>query len=187
MAKENKTIYAILGLLASKPMTGYDIKKSFENGIDFMWSENYGHIYPMLQRMEKEQLISRINNNQTSLRKKYEYQILEKGQQYLEEWLYRPINPVQNRDEFLLKLIFSRYIPTEASITAIAKRRKASEALYISLKAIEERILVAIGENKALTFDLLTVQLGIKQTETFISWCDESIQRLEKLKEDIGK
>ena len=52
MPKENKTKYAILGLLSLAPMSGYDIKIITDNSIGHFWNENFGHIYPVLGRME---------------------------------------------------------------------------------------------------------------------------------------
>ena len=55
MAKINKTKYALLGVLSIMSGSGYDIKKFCDSSIGYFWNENYGHIYPMLQRLEDEE------------------------------------------------------------------------------------------------------------------------------------
>ena len=54
MAQKNRTRFAILGMLAFQPMSGYDIKKIVDNSIAYFWKENYGHIYPMLAELSRE-------------------------------------------------------------------------------------------------------------------------------------
>ena len=55
MAKINKTKYAILGVLSQMSGSGYDIKKCCDTSIAYFWNENYGHIYPVLKKMEEEE------------------------------------------------------------------------------------------------------------------------------------
>lgn len=38
--------YAILGMLAQKPMTGYDLMQEFESTLNEFWSANHSQIYP---------------------------------------------------------------------------------------------------------------------------------------------
>jgi len=59
MARTNTTQYAILGLLSHQPQSGYDLKKTIDGSIGFFWNENYGHLYPILRRLEKAGLVAR--------------------------------------------------------------------------------------------------------------------------------
>ena len=50
MAKENKSIYAILGCLGKREwMTGYDIKQIMQKMSAMYWAENNAQIYPLLK------------------------------------------------------------------------------------------------------------------------------------------
>ncbi|AKA68713.1 PadR family transcriptional regulator [Clostridium scatologenes] len=64
MAKINKTKYALLGVLTLSSGSGYDIKKFCDSSIGHFWNENYGHIYPVLKKMEEEELITKKLNEQ---------------------------------------------------------------------------------------------------------------------------
>lgn len=64
MASPSRTIYAILGFLTVKPMSGYDIKKAVEVSIANFWKESYGQIYPMLKRLAKEGLVEKTDTEQ---------------------------------------------------------------------------------------------------------------------------
>ncbi len=52
MARENKTKYALLGLLNVCPGSGYDIKKLMEQSTSNFWNESYGQIYPILKDVD---------------------------------------------------------------------------------------------------------------------------------------
>src|SRR5208282_3571760 len=49
MPKENRSKYAILGMLDFCPMSGYDLRKYAASSIGHFWKEDYGHIYPTLK------------------------------------------------------------------------------------------------------------------------------------------
>jgi len=49
--KENKSKYAIMGMLSMGPVSGYDIKKRFEESLSYFWNESYGQIYPILKKI----------------------------------------------------------------------------------------------------------------------------------------
>ena len=45
--------YAILELLRRKPLTGYDIKKRFEESLTFCWHAEHSQIYPESRRSRR--------------------------------------------------------------------------------------------------------------------------------------
>ncbi len=58
MAQRNKLKFIILGLLSENELTGYDITKAFDSDIGEFWSANHSQIYPLLKRLEDNQLIT---------------------------------------------------------------------------------------------------------------------------------
>src|SRR5258707_12735330 len=68
MAKENKSRYALLGMLSIRPGSGYDIKKFMEQSTSNFWHESYGQIYPLLKQLVDEGLAtSHTRNRKASL------------------------------------------------------------------------------------------------------------------------
>ena len=45
------TAYVILGMLAWRPMSGYDVKAIVDRSTRFFWAASYGQIYPELRRL----------------------------------------------------------------------------------------------------------------------------------------
>ena len=51
------TAYVILGMLAWRPMSGYDIKAVVDNSTRLFWAASYGQIYPELKRLADAGLV----------------------------------------------------------------------------------------------------------------------------------
>src|SRR5260370_41678899 len=90
MSKENKSKYAILGVLSYGPMSGYDIKKFIQQSISNFWSESYGQIYPILTQLTAEGLASSHTEHQDGKPERYMYTLNGKGREALQQWLAEP-------------------------------------------------------------------------------------------------
>lgn len=106
MAQKNRLKYIILGLLIDRPQTGYDLTKSFDSDIGEFWSANHSQIYPLLNRMETDNLLQHDQLRVGEKLVKKRYSVTNAGQQDFFLWLQEP-SPLDNsHDEFLLKLYF---------------------------------------------------------------------------------
>ena len=111
MARENKTRNALLGLLSIGPMSGYDMKKLTDFSLGYFWSENYGHIYPILRKLGEGSLITRHTERTRGRPDRNVYRLTGKGEKELDGWLDIPAEKQSIRNEFLLKLFFGRRLP----------------------------------------------------------------------------
>ena len=57
MSSLSPTARVILGLLAWRPRTGYEIKQVTDQSTRFFWGASYGQIYPELRRLEADGLV----------------------------------------------------------------------------------------------------------------------------------
>ncbi|BAP84655.1 PadR family transcriptional regulator [Paucilactobacillus hokkaidonensis JCM 18461] len=107
MAQRNKLKFIILGLLSENELTGYDITKAFDSDIGEFWSANHSQIYPLLKRLEDNQLIThRLTITGEKLEKK-SYSITDQGTNELHQWISEPTPALSaTKDEFILKLYF---------------------------------------------------------------------------------
>jgi Predicted transcriptional regulators len=179
MAMKNKTMYAILGILSISPGSGYDIKKYCDTVISNFWNENFGHIYPVLNQMQKEDLII-ICNNDSSARKK-EYAITDKGKEEFLNWLTSPIEYQPVRSEFMLKLAFSNHLPKENIIQMLKEYKTRFELKLQEYKKMEAYFSTDKKEILPETELFLYAPLrhGILSGEATIQWCDEMIAAFE--------
>src|SRR5882762_1606394 len=114
--KGGTTEYAVLGMLALGPGSGYDLKKRIEGSIAHFWSESYGQIYPILARLAARRLVERRLERQKGKPDRYVYSITAEGRERLGAWLAEPARERGFRSELLLKLFFGRHRPVAESI-----------------------------------------------------------------------
>lgn len=185
MAKVNKTKYALLGILSNISGSGYDIKKVCDSSIAHFWNENYGHIYPVLQKMEQEELITKEVKQTDGRPAKNVYSITQKGKEELEEWLMLPIEQQPVRSELLLKIFLSKDIPVENIIEKIKKTKENCERdlqKYSEIKDLFNSGKIQ-ADKKNLVLSIITLNYGRQSEEAEIKWCEETIKALEEIKD----
>jgi PadR family transcriptional regulator, regulatory protein AphA len=93
--------HAILGFLSFKPLSGYDLKKAFDNSVSHFGPANQSQIYRTLAQMADAGLLEiEILKRDERLDMKL-YHITATGQEELQEWLATPL-PLQASREPLL-------------------------------------------------------------------------------------
>lgn len=184
MAKTNKTKYALLGMLSLNPGSGYDIKKMCDNSISHFWNENYGHIYPVLNQMEKEGLVTRKSEHTKGKPSKNTYSITHQGKEELNEWLMLPCEESHLRIEVLLKLFFSEQIPIENTIKKIQDEKEKWQNLSTKYKSIKKHLTTDIQtkNDKNLQYWLYCLDYGEHMAQATIKWADNTISSIKKSK-----
>lgn len=185
MAKLNKTKFALLGILNHMSGSGYDIKKFCDNSIGHFWNENYGHIYPVLQRLTDEGLIAKQVQQSDSKPTKNTYSITEQGKKELDNWLLMPVDKDPIRSELLLKIFLSKDIPTKSTIKKIEEVKKDSENTLNQYKSIED--LFNSGkikiDKKTLILWSSTINYGKQSEIAKVKWCEDTLKQLEEIKD----
>ena len=184
MAIKNKTRYAILGVLCIKPCSGYDIKKFCDKTISHFWSENFGHIYPVLKQLQSEQIIQLKEDGVQDRRKTY--CITEEGKQQFLQWLMQPPELQPPRSELLLKLSFGNYIPKDKVIGMMKEVKERNTRNLNQYRILEQGYLSNEEAKKdpAYPYFLAPLRYGILSAEVSIRWCDETIQNIELFSSD---
>ena len=179
IVRENRSQYAILSLLRLGPMSGYDIKTACESLFSHFWSESFGSIYPVLNKLENsQQVLSKKDDEQTGSRNRRVYQITSVGRKALRDWLSKP--PVQRslRDELYLKLFNATFVSTEV-------HRSHIEQLQTQLRALKQDLAKHMRELKAqhsaspdFTHWRLVVRAGQLSCDARLKWCREALAEL---------
>lgn len=100
--------YALLGLLAARPMTGYGLRRVFSSTPMGLFSDSPGSIYPALERLERDGLI-RAAAQMAARRGGRTLEPTRRGLAALRRWLRLPVSPddvAQRLDELLLRFAF---------------------------------------------------------------------------------
>jgi DNA-binding PadR family transcriptional regulator len=96
--------HTILGLLASKPMTGYDLKKIIQDSPFMYWSGNNNQIYKSLLAMAYEGFVTSEIRHQETLPSKKIYTVTKAGLDELRAWAMTALELPEIKKPFLVRL-----------------------------------------------------------------------------------
>lgn len=124
--------YAILGLLSSRPLTGYDIKKMFAGSVVLYWSGNNNQIYTTLVKLHKNELVTREIELQEDRPPRKIYSLTAKGQGELRKWLLSEPEPPQLKNSFLIQLAWADQLSPD-ELDALLGKYEAEMQMQISM------------------------------------------------------
>ncbi len=118
-----------LGILTRGDATGYEIKKLFEDGrFSYFVEASFGSIYPALNRLTEQGLVSVRAEAQAKRPERKIYSITEKGRRAFVEALQAPLPEDRYRSPFLFAMMFSDLLPGERTVELIDKHIADTEA-----------------------------------------------------------
>ena len=181
MSKENKSKYAVMGVLSLYPSSGYDIKKFMKGSTSNFWSESYGQIYPILKQLVEEGLAARHAEKQEGKPEKYLYTLTEQGKAELRDWLSESVESAVERNELLLKLFFGAHILLEKNKEHVHAFQELQSQLLGKYEGIERELLAEVQDDALFSYPLITVRYGIHRCRALLTWCDETLGTLHHL------
>jgi len=164
-------------------MSGYDIKKIFEQSVINFWNESYGQIYPILNRLVDEGLATRAVEKQTGKPDRHVYTLTGQGKNELQRWFTEPPEYQKPRIEILLKLFFGTQAPVVDHIRHVRDFRDFHQELLQKLDSIEESLKIDHAENPDCPHWLMTVSFGQHIYRAICQWSDETLAKLEEMAE----
>ncbi len=180
--KKNKSRYAVMGLLSMGPMSGYDIKKRFEDIASNFWKESYGQIYPILKRLNEEGLAIRSIEKQIGKPDRHIYELTKEGHLELKTWLLEPVEQHVGRHEILLKLIFGPKVSVDENIEQIKHFQKNHINELAQLQSVKTKIESENCEKPHLPYWLMTIRFGELVNEALLKWTEEVLTTMKEMK-----
>lgn len=165
--------WVVLGLIADKPRSGYDIKRIVDRTIRHFWAASYGQIYPELKRLEEAGWIVGGKAPRGG-RARTVYRITPTGSDALREWSGGRDTRVELRDESLLRLFFADTLPRDQAMGLLAARREGYRQMLDYLEGLDD------GTGPDPPFVDLVYRWGLDHCRWGIEWCDRQERRLRK-------
>jgi DNA-binding PadR family transcriptional regulator len=173
----------ILGMLAARPRSGYEIKQLVDKSARFFWAASYGQIYPELKRLEDAGLIKGSDASQGA-RQRNVYKLTAKGRRAAEDWIARDPEVYELRDEGLLELFFAGAIDPSRTAEIARERAAASAAWAAELRSIQEQIELegrdGEPEHSPDLGSLTVLRYGIEMNEWAAKWFERAAEELER-------
>ncbi|WP_458110166.1 PadR family transcriptional regulator [Bacillus zhangzhouensis] len=176
--------YAILGLLDQRELTGYDMKKHFEDSLGQFWSAKHSQIYPELKRLTEEGYIEFDIHIQGKKLEKKVYQITEAGKTELHQWLRTkdPI-PETTKDEFMLKTFFISSMDKKEAVDLfthqLLERTKKVDMLEQKLNALTEEDTSAELLHSAQFGHYLVLTRAIEREKGYVRWLQKTLELMD--------
>ncbi len=173
------TARVILGMLGTRPMSGYEIKSLVDNSTRFFWAASYGQIYPELRRLAEAGLVEGDEQAQGG-RKRTVFSLTPAGREALVAW-HEGNAPIQEmRDETMLKIFFADAVgtadATERALEAKRDHHRAHVATLRELQAAKET------SGDVPESAMRTLRLGIDWNEWMADWCERELAALPERK-----
>jgi PadR family transcriptional regulator AphA len=179
MPRVNQSQFALLGLLSLGPMSGYDLKQLIAWSVNHFWREGYGQIYPTLQQLEKQRLVTKKTQQQKGKPDRNLYSLTPAGRERLQQWLSEPASPEIPRNELLLKLFFGQWVPGETSRNQVESHRQLWKQRLVEYAAIRNRLSEQEKGNPGLPFWEMTLGYGEHIAKAQLAWADETLKKLK--------
>jgi PadR family transcriptional regulator, regulatory protein AphA len=183
--------YGILGFLSKWEASGYDIKREFDDVMSVFWHSHLSQIYPELNKLEKEELISSELVPQAGKPDKKVYTITRKGREWLMNWLLAPPEAPKMKDVFLMQTFFMDNIPVGEVLLKLQMYKKERQQRLDKMREIIQIRWESIKERNVMKARILmstaVLKRGMEQEIQYIKWCEETIRLVEACKNLWGK
>ncbi len=126
--RRNTLAYIILGLVGSRPMTGYDIKRAFDRSLATYWNAGHSQIYTTLKALAARRLVTSELVHQEGRPNRRVYSLTPAGEERLDRWLSEPVPPRYTKDEFLTKLFFCGLTSDQSALDHLETHLRALHA-----------------------------------------------------------
>jgi PadR family transcriptional regulator AphA len=136
------TSYAILGQLALRPWSAYELTKEMQRNLHYFWPRAESRIYDEIKRLQSAGLAT-SKPSFTGRRKRMTYEITTAGRQALASWLdEEPLGGITLESEGLLR-VFEATSPEHMHVAVQTIRAQAAELLpklvSVGQEYLEER------------------------------------------------
>lgn len=128
MRKLTPTSYGILGLLALRPWSAYELTKQVRRSLHFCWPRAETRLYQEPKNLVEHGLV-RATTSVNGRRARTDYAITAKGRKALRSWLGEASAPPRLESEALLRLFFAEHGTKDALLATLDELEEQALAL----------------------------------------------------------
>jgi PadR family transcriptional regulator AphA len=170
------TSYAILGLLAIRPWSTYELAKQMGRSLHHIWPRAESNVYAEPKRLVEAGLVT-AEVEMIGRRARTLYTITADGQEALENWLGTESGASRFESEALVKILFGNYGTKEtllANLRRFAEEAAAVKAVWRAVAEEYDRGEHAFPER--VHVNALIFRWVWEQAESRMRWADWAIE-----------
>ncbi len=165
--------YALLGALADRPRTGYELLKHFQQSLAYAWPASHSQIYPELARLLDDGLIEQTGSG---ARNSKTYAVTDTGLAEIRTWLRDTTPDRRVRSDAALRAFFLWLLdPAEAREQLEGERAYWQGVLEEFLRIRDE----PTGRNKKARTFRIALEGGIRTVEARLAWLADALAEIE--------
>lgn len=169
--------HALLGLLAERPMSGYELDQRFEASVGSTWTAGHSQIYPELNRLADDGL---IEAGEPGPRGRKTYAITGAGIAAVRAWLSETAPDPTVRDESALRTYFLWLMEPEAARAHVERERDAAQETLHALRATAAARRPATPAERS---QRIALEAGLRSAQARAEWAQWALDRLDGVAE----
>ncbi|GHJ37155.1 PadR family transcriptional regulator [Streptomyces sp. TS71-3] len=151
--------YALMGLLADRPASGYDLLKRFGRSLDNVWTASQSQVYGELRHLADSGAIEVVSEGP---RGRKEYALTPRGQAELREWVAHTEGGHSPRNAMLLQVFFLGLLARDEAAERLARKAEEAAEQHAALVVLQESLDWGDGENLIDLGGRLALEYGLR-------------------------
>jgi DNA-binding PadR family transcriptional regulator len=172
---------AILACLTERPMTGYELAKTFDSSIGFFWKTDHQQIYRELSRLRDRGYIQGREVVQSGKPNKLVYTPTADGRAAFRHWAARPSTPPSIKDDLLVRLYALEAVDIEPLRADLMARQEHHRDRFERYERILNKRFPDGTASPADMGKLLNLRIGLRHERMVAEWCEEAIAALSAI------
>jgi|SRR3954470_14171530 PadR family transcriptional regulator AphA len=166
--------HGLLGLLADRPGSGWDLLKRFESTLAFVWPATQSQLYTELNRMAADGLIEVAA---AGARNRKEYAITPDGRGELRHWLTE-VTPERNRrNDAVLRVFFLWAVDPEEARAYFEREAADYKAFHEMLEQIRDS--TNWDQSDFDRFARIALDNGLRALSAYEDWAAWAVAQLD--------
>ena len=172
---------AILVCLTDRPMSGYDLAKTFDASIGFFWRASHQQVYRELARLRERGLVKSSEIEQRGKPNRIVHTITKDGCKAVKLWSSKPCRQPSVKDELLVKLYALDTVDMPALREQLGVRLDQHKEKLQAYQKINERFYEGKTLGKAQKGKLIALTMGISNEQEMIASLEKAIIMLGEI------
>lgn len=177
---------AILACLTERPMTGYELAKTFDSSIGFYWKADHQQIYRELAKLRERGHIQGREVVQTGKPNKLVYTPTAEGRAAFRHWAARPSTPASIKDDLLIRLYALDAVDIEPLRADLMARLEHHRDRLERYERILKKRFPHDTASRADMGKLLALRVGLRHERMVAEWCEEAITTLSAMSDPVN-
>jgi PadR family transcriptional regulator, regulatory protein AphA len=178
------TSYGILGLLAVRPYSSYELTREMGRSLGRLWPRTASKLYEEPKKLVDHGL-ARARSDRVGRRSRTVYAITPRGRKALAAWLEEPGAGPVLEFEALVKLLFAEHGSSEAALASIARAREWAVEQNQGSVAAGEAFLRGDGRFRSRAPETLLVGAFLTDYYALVArWADWATAQVESWPDD---